>query len=158
MQSCSTVLAVFVLICVALPQEIKQKPATNQAPVPADAKLAAVLESKVRAEWDAFKNKDKKAYGDLLADDFLGVETDGEGARNKIHMVNEIERSALHNYGLSAFQLITVAPDAALVTYEISMEFSPKSTQRFLRIWATELWLKQEGQWKARYYQETRVK
>jgi hypothetical protein len=141
---------VLLLTYVALPQQPAPK-----AEVTPQSKL---LESKVRAEWEAFKNKDKKAYGDLLAEDFVAVETDGEGARNKIHTMNEVDRSPIRNYTLENFKVITAGPNAVVVTYEITMEFPPKSTTRFLRVWASELWLNREGQWKARYYQETRVK
>ncbi len=148
------------LTCLAFPQQPAGKAVEPAQPAAASAqaKLKEVLESKVRAEWDAFKNKDKKAYGDLLADDFVAVETDGEGARNKIHAANELDRSPLRNYTLHNFRLITAGPDAAVVTYELTMEFPPKSTVRFLRVWASELWLNREGHWQARYYQETRVK
>jgi hypothetical protein len=155
-----TLLLALALMCSAFPpQAAAQTPTSAQPAVPADqAKLATLLESRVRAEWDAFKNKDKKAYGDLLADDFVAVETDGEGARNKTHAVNEADRSPLHNYTLHNFRLITAGTNAAVVSYELTLEFPPKSTTRFLRVWASELWLNHDGQWKARYYQETRVK
>jgi hypothetical protein len=155
MRSCGTLLVAFLLTCAALPQQTPPQAAASRQSAES---LAAVLESKVRAEWDAFKNKDKKAYGDLLADDFVAVETDGEGARNKTHAVNEADRSPLRNYTLHNFRLIAAGPNAAVVTYELTLEFPPKSTVRFLRVWASELWLNREGQWKARYYQETRVK
>jgi hypothetical protein len=155
MRSCGTLLVAFLLTCTALPQQTTPQAAASRQSAES---LAAVLESKVRAEWDAFKNKDKKAYGDLLADDFVAVETDGEGARNKTHAVNEADRSPLRNYTLHNFRLIAAGPNAAVVTYELTLEFPPKSTVRFLRVWASELWLNREGQWKARYYQETRVK
>jgi len=148
------------LSCPFYAQQPPPKPAapSQSNPAPAQAQLTDLLESKVRAEWDAFKNKDKKAYGDLLAEDFVAVETDGEGARNKIHALNEIDRSPLRNYTLHNFRLITAGPTAAVVTYELTIEFPPKSTTRFLRVWASELWLNREGHWQARYYQETRVK
>jgi hypothetical protein len=148
------------LTCLAFPQQPTGKAVEPAQPGPASAqaKLKDLLESKVRAEWESFKNKDKKAYADLLADDFVAVETDGEGARNKIHAANELDRSPLHNYTLHNFRLITAGPDAAVVTYELTMEFPPKSTVRFLRVWASELWLNREGRWQARYYQDTRVK
>ncbi len=144
----------------AYPQQPTPKPAapSQSSAAPAQAQLKDLLESKVRAEWDAFKNKDKKAYGDLLAEDFVAVEIDGEGARNKIHAVNEVDRSPLRNYTLHNFKLITAGPNTAVVTYELTIEFPPKSTVRFLRVWASELWLNRDGQWQARYYQETRVK
>jgi hypothetical protein len=153
-------LLVFLLPCFLFG---RQSPGKDAASLPAsaasaEAKLKESLEAKVRAEWEAFKNKDKKAYGDLLAEDFVAVETDGEGARNKIHAVNEADRSPLRNYTLHNFKVISAGPNAAVVTYELTLEFPPKSTVRFLRVWASELWLNREGQWKARYYQETRVK
>jgi len=142
------------------PQQATPKPAAplQASAAPAQAELKDLLESKVRAEWDAFKNKDKKAYGDLLAEDFVAVETDGEGERNKIQTINEIDRSPLRNYTLHNLKLIAAGPSAAVVTYELTIEFPPKSTTRFLRVWASELWLNRDGQWRARYYQETRVK
>jgi len=155
--------AVLLALVLTGPSDAQQpapKPAASSQPsaVAEQAQLKELLESKVRAEWDAFKNKDKKAYGDLLAEDFVAVETDGEGARNKIHSMNEVDSSPLRNYTLHNFRLITAGPTAAVVTYELTMEFPPQSTTRFLRVWASELWLNREGHWQARYYQETRVK
>ncbi len=121
-------------------------------------KLKILLESKVRAEWEAFKNRDKKAYGDLLADDFVAVEADGDGARNKIHAVNEADSSTITRYSLFAFKIIPISPTSAIVTYELTMEFPRKVQVRIWRVWASELWLNRDGQWKARYYQETPVK
>jgi hypothetical protein len=161
MRTWSTVCCVpFLLTCLAFAQQPAGKAVETAQPgaASAQAKLKEMLESKVQAEWEAFKNKDKKTYTDLLAEDFVAVETDGEGARNKIHAANELVISPLRNYTLHNFRLITAGPDAAVVTYELTMEFPPKSTVRFLRVWASELWLNREGHWQARYYQETRVK
>jgi hypothetical protein len=59
-----------------------------------------MLESKIKGEWEALKNKDKKGYAELLADDYEGVEVDGWGERNKIQAVNELEAGNVHNYTL----------------------------------------------------------
>lgn len=157
-----TFLAVM-LSCVALAQQ----PAATQGAAsmehkqnlsPAEMKLKELLESKVKAEWDAFKNKDKKAYSDLLADDFAAVEDDSEGMRTKSAAAAEVDRSVVNNYYLFAFNMIPLEPSAALVTYEITMEFPAKAQVRYKRVLVSELWMKRDGQWKARYYQETRVK
>jgi len=50
----------------------ESKPAGTSA----DSSLKDMFEAKIKAEWEAIKNKDKKAYGDLLADDYQGVEVD----------------------------------------------------------------------------------
>lgn len=129
---------------------------SNHSSAPSD--LHQVLEAKVKAEWEALKTRNKKAYGDLLTDDFVAVEDDGNGERNKIQALAEMDRSNIFNYTVSVFNSFPLAPDAAFVRYEITMEFPPNAVFRYKRIYVTEIWLKREGQWKARHYQETRVR
>jgi hypothetical protein len=143
-----------------------QQPADQKQPEPgnrsretsARQELKNDLEPKVKAEWEALKTRNKKTFGDLLAEDFKGIEDDGEGARNKLHAVNEVDHSNVYNYSMAFINAIPLASDAALVTYEVTMEFQPKATVRYKRIYITEIWLKRQGEWKLRHYQETRVK
>jgi ketosteroid isomerase-like protein len=136
----------------------KASESKQSSPASTQPDVKDVLESKVKAEWDAFKNRDKKAYGDLLSDDFVAVEDDGDGARNKIQAMNEVPASNIRNYTLAFFKFIPLAPEAAYVTYEITMEFPLKAAARYKRVLITEIWIKRDGQWRARHYQETRVK
>jgi hypothetical protein len=120
--------------------------------------VQSLLEANVKAEWEAFKNKDQKAYSDLLADDFAGVEDDNQGQRTKNIAIAEIDRSVISSYNLFAMKVLPLNPDAALVTYELTMIFPPKAAVRLKRVLVSELWIKRDGQWKERYYQETHVK
>jgi hypothetical protein len=124
----------------------------------AQPELKAVFESKIKAEWEALKKKDKKAYGDLLADDFQGVEVDGKGERTRIQAMNEVAEENVYNYTLWGFKLIPLGPDAAFVIYEVTMQFPPKSVVRYSRVYISELWVKRGGEWKELHYQETHVK
>jgi Domain of unknown function (DUF4440) len=124
----------------------------------ADLAMKDMFEAKIKAEWEALKNKDKKAYGELLADDYQGVEVDGKGERNKIQAVNELAETNVFNYTLFGFKLIPAGADAALVIYEVTMEFPPKSVMRYSRVYISEFWVKRGGQWKIVHYQETHVK
>jgi len=144
-----------------------QQPAASPAPggqgkppeqASAPSPLERLLEANVKTEWEAFKNKDRKSYSDLLADDFMAIEDDTQGMRNKERAVSEIDRSVVNSYNLFAFQVLPLNANAALVTYELTMLFPPKAQVRFKRVLVSELWLKREGQWKMRYYQETRVR
>jgi hypothetical protein len=124
----------------------------------ASGKLTETLESNVKTEWEAFKNKDKQAYGNLLAEDFNAVEDDNQGMRKKSAATAEVDHSVVNNYHLFAFNVIPIDPNAALVTYELTLEFPPKALVKFKRVLVSELWLKRDGQWKERYYQETHVR
>jgi hypothetical protein len=157
----------FVFACIALTSfalaQPPTKPATTGESPPSDSLsansgLKDLLEAKIKAEWDALKNKDKKGYAELLADDYEGVEVDSRGERNKIQAVNEIEAGNVHNYTLFGIRVTPLAPDAAFVIYTVTMEFPPKAQVRFLRVYVGELWVKRAGQWKIQHYQETKVK
>ncbi len=125
---------------------------------PADDALRNLFESKIKAEWEAIKNKDKKAYGDLLADDYQGVEVDGKGERSKLQAVAEMSEQNVSNYTLWGMKLTPLSPDAAFVIYESTIQFPPKSLVRYSRVYIGELWVKRGGQWKELHYQETHVK
>jgi len=117
-----------------------------------------MFESKIKVEWEALKNKDKKAYAELLADDYQGVEVDGRGERNKIQAVNELTGENVFNYTLWGYKLIPLGADAALVIYESTIQFPPTAQIRYSRVYISEVWVKRAGQWKELHYQETRVK
>ncbi len=126
--------------------------------VSAEAKLKHMFEEKIEAEWAAIKKQDKKAYGELLADDYEGVEVDGKGERTKYEAANELAESNIANYTLWGFKLIPLCADANLAIYEVTMQFPPKSAVRYSRVYITELWENRLGDWKIVHYQETHVK
>jgi hypothetical protein len=134
------------------PTEFGKSTSTSQSPI------EALFEAKVTAEWEAIKAKDKKTYGDLLADDYQGVEVDGGGERTKTQAINELIEGNIASYSLWGFKLIPLNPDAAFVIYEVTMQFPPKSTVHFSRVYIAELWVKRGNDWKELHYQETHVK
>jgi Domain of unknown function (DUF4440) len=162
----------FIYACVLLTslawaQQPASPPKPSQNPQPAgastelnlaDSKLKDLFESKIKTEWDALKNKDKKAYGALLADDYEGVEVDNQGERTKIQAMNEVADGNVYDYTIWGYKLIPLGPDAAFVIYEVTLQFPPKSVVRYSRVYITELWVKRGGEWKELHYQETHVR
>lgn len=149
------------LTCFAAAQQLAMKKAA-EAGKPSDASVGSnlkdVFESKVKTEWEALKKKDKKAYGELLADDYEGVEVDGTGERSRIQAINEVAAGNVFNYTLWGFRVTPLGPDATFVIYEVTMQFPPKSVLRYSRLYISELWVKRNGEWKELHYQETHVK
>ena len=162
MRVCFVFACVMGLACLTLAQEraVPAKTGENRpsGSVSADSGLKDMFEAKIKAEWEALKNKDKKGYAELLADDYEGVEVDGRGERNKIQSVNDLAEENVFNYTLGGYKLIPLGPEAALVIYESTMQFPPKSQIRYSRVYISELWVKRSGQWKELHYQETHVK
>ena len=158
----------FVFVCIAWLTSLApaQKPAAPvktgesrpSGSVSADSGLKDMFEAKIKVEWEALKKKDKKGYAELLAEDYQGVEIDGRGERNKIQAANELAETNVFNYTLWGYKLIPLGPDAALVIYEVTMQFPPKAQVRYSRVYISEVWVKRAGQWKELHYQETHVK
>jgi hypothetical protein len=124
----------------------------------AEAGSRDIFLPKIQAEWAAFKERNAKAYGDLLSDDFLAVEVDSEGTRNRDQAIREIEKSQVSDFTLSRLDVRSLGDDAAMVTYEAFLQFPASAQVRFLRVYVTEVWVRKGGAWKAVHYQETRVR
>lgn len=158
----SCLLLTMALMATAVAQQPAAAPkSAESAPigsVSTDPALKAMFEAKARAEWEALKNKDKKAYGDLLADDYQGLEIDGQGERNKIQSINDMSEGNVFNYTLERLKVLPLGPDAAFVIYEVTMQFPPRAQIHFSRVYIGEVWVKRSGEWKLLHYQETHVK
>lgn len=154
--------AALALPCIAIAQQppAADKPAAAAPSKKAEtqSKLSGLLEANVRAAWAAFKKKDKDGYAEFLTDEFQAVETDGDGERNRIHVLREVEHSMYTDYVLQLFQVQELAPNVAIVTYESTMQFPKGSATRYRRVFISEVWVKREGQWKMLRYQETLVR
>jgi hypothetical protein len=137
---------------------IKPSAGAQSSSVSADALLKDMFEGKIKSEWEALKNKDKKSYAELLADDYQGVEVDGRGERTKLQAVDELLQQNVFNYTLWGFTVTSLGPDAVLVVYESTIQFPPTAQIRYSRVYISEIWVKRAGQWKELHYQETRVK
>ena len=138
-----------------------QKPQGSAPPADktaAPSELTNLLDAKIKAEWQAIKDKDRKAYGDLLAEEFVGVEADGGGERYKWKVLNELQDSSVTDFTLSFLKVTPLCADAVFARYEVFIKFPPKSAVRFEKVLVGEIWVKREGQWKSLHYQETRVK
>jgi hypothetical protein len=151
------VYAAFVLGCFVFGQQ--SRGGTSQSTKStAQADLTNLLDAKIKAEWQAIKNKDQKAYGEFLTDDYVAVEADGGGERYKWKTLSELQQSTVADYTLSFLKVTTLCSDAVFVRYEVFIRFPPKSAVPFEKILVGEVWVKRDGQWKALHYQETRVK
>jgi len=162
MRDCLVLACIAGLAALAFAQEPAMRTKSVEGPqfgsVSADSGLKDMFQAKIKAEWEAIKNKDKKAYAELLADDYQGVEVDSKGERTKAQALNELAEGNVSTYTLWGYKLIPLGPDAAFVIYEVTLQFPPKSAVRFSRVYITELWVKRAGQWKELHYQETHVK
>jgi hypothetical protein len=173
MRSCLILVSVVWFGCVANSQQLPavgNSSETNKAnstvrdhgsspPSPSpNSQLKDLFEAKIKAEWEALKNRDKKAYGEFLADDYEGVETDGKGERTRLQAMAEVSELNIANYTLWGLKVTRLGPDATFLIYEVTMQFPPRSVLPFSRVYIGSLWVKRGTDWKELHYQETHVK
>ena len=108
-----------------------QQPATEAAKNAATQELTNLLDLKIKAEWQAIKSKDQKALGDLLTEEYVGVEADGGGERYKWKALSELQQSAVSDFTLSFLKVTPLCADTAFARYEVFGKFPPKSTLPF---------------------------
>jgi hypothetical protein len=130
-----------------------------KSPGSTSAGLQPTLEKLERSGWEAYKNKDKKAYEALLADDFTAGFEDGHGQHDKQSAVNSVEQETLHSYTLSNFRLTSISPNAALLTFDAQVNITIGSGKpQDVKLYVSDVWVNRGGQWKSLHYQETERK
>jgi hypothetical protein len=141
-------------------------PPTNREAGPvntnlAEPKVAAMTESGAianeKAIWDAIKNKDYEAFGNMLATDQL--EVTGEGVMDKAGTLTGVKDFEPSDVNLSDWKFLAIDNDAYLITYTANVkgkykgrDFPAESAR------ASSAWVNRDGKWLAFYHQESRVK
>ncbi len=155
----SIYLIVVLVVCVATWGLVVDMPKNagieNMASEPAT--LQSVLEQREKAVWESFKNKDKKALADLLADEYTGVFVDGQGEHDKRSAVEAMNHVTIRDYSLSDFKLSSLGTNAALLRYNASGNFSNAQGQE-VKLEVANIWVKREERWQSVRCQVTETK
>ncbi len=120
--------------------------------------VPAQVEARVRKLWEAYKNKDKAALSAMLDGGFRQFEEGLSAFGDKKTEVNSVDDFELLSYTLSDFNVKSIAPNAALVTY--IAQYEGKSAGEISKGHSVfgEVWIRDGNEWKALYMQETYVK
>ena len=145
------------LAALATSSALAQKPAAKPA-AKSGSSLQATLEKLEKDGWDAFKNKDKKAYSALCTPDYTAVFADGS-----VHDLNGALESmkdlTLNRYTLSDLKLTSLGAEAAVLTYRAAINLTVgQQKPQDMNLAVTDVWVKRGGQWKAIRYHESPAK
>jgi hypothetical protein len=130
---------------------------TQHAAGKASSSMPAV-EAKVRKVWEDFKDKNKKALGAALAEDFREMEEGGSGFGDKKAELAMVDDFELTSYVLRDFTVKSLGPHSALVTYASHYEGKSGGVLAKSDSIFGEVWVYEGGDWKVLYIQETTVK
>ncbi len=121
--------------------------------------VRSAVEERIREAWRDFKEKREDAYAALLADDFTGVEIDGQGPHDKKASVSEVKAGTLDRYSLIDLRVTVLAPNVALATYTANTDGTmPDGKKVHGTVAVTEVWVRRAGSWQVLRYHESELK
>jgi hypothetical protein len=116
--------------------------------------LTRTIAERLRELWDAYLRVDEAAHSAVLAKEYRAVHPDGTVHLGK-PSATEIAAAPIEDYWLRELQVWPTGEEAAIATYTAEVEVrSGLSANRF-KFQVGEVWWKEGGQWKCRYYHAT---
>lgn len=119
--------------------------------------LTDALSGRIQLQWDAYHSVDVPTHSSLLTDDYVAVHPDGTIHHGK-PSAEEIAQRAIDRYSLTELRAFRLGDEAALVTYIAETGVGSHISPKTVKVAVGEVWVKQYGDWKSRYYQATTLK
>ncbi len=142
-------------------QEAAKTTATPKAkprPAMTKAQIQGHLIATEKKLWEAWKNKDVKAFKVALSADSLMISETGVEGKDAIVKAIGSSDCEVKSYELSDFKVTMIDSDAALLTYKGTQDATCAGTASPAAIWAGSLYVRRGGKWYAATHQETPAK
>lgn len=120
----------------------------------AQNELTSTIAERLRGVWDAYRRVDAEAHGALLAKEYRAVHPDGTVHIGKPSAV-ELAAEPIEDYWLTELQAWPAGEEAAIATYTAEVQVKNDGSSVGFKFEVGEVWLKEGGQWKCRYYHAT---
>lgn len=112
------------------------------------------LKAKEQAAWQAFKDKNAKAFGDILTDDAINI-AGGMMQKGKQEIVKGMDGCTVNNFSLSDFSFLWIDKDAVIITYTGTQDATCGGQKQPGKVLASSVWQKKGGKWLSSFHQET---
>ncbi len=136
-----------------LAQPITRPPIKKDTKPTTSADLTSAISPLIQQIWDAYQRGDATAHNAQLTDDYTAVHPDGS-VHSRRPTAQEIQAAPIGVHVLSDIRVVPTGSETALANYLATVEV-PGESAKLVRFYVGELWVKQAGQWKCRYYQAT---
>jgi hypothetical protein len=120
----------------------------------AQSELTQVIAERLRELWDAYQRVDEAAHSAILARDYRAVHPDGSVRVGK-PSAKEIAAAPIEDYWLREMQAWPTGEEAAIATYTAEIEVRSGLSAKRFKFEVGEVWIREAGQWKCRYYHAT---
>jgi hypothetical protein len=135
----------FALLLSAISLQAQSKDAVEKA-----------LQGKEQAGWQAWKDKNPKAFDDILPENSINI-AGGSMDNGKSNIIKGMTTAncEVASFSLSDFSYMWLDKDTVLMTYKASQDGSCGGTKIAPKVIASSIWQKQGGKWVSPFHQET---
>ena len=114
------------------------------------------LQSKEQAGWQAWKDKDSKAFEEMLPENSINI-AGGMMDSGKSNIIKGMASAncAVASFSLSDFAYMWLDKDTVLMTYKANQDGTCGGTKIPGKVIASSIWQKQAGKWVSPFHQET---
>jgi hypothetical protein len=123
------------------------------APVAANAMTPLQQETAI---WQAFKDKNAKAFTALLAPNYVGLYDDGVSSRAK--ELDTLKNAKINSFKIDNFASRLIDPNNLLMTYVVEMKGTEGRTDVSGRYQAASIWHRSGKTWVGVYHTEIKAK
>lgn len=114
------------------------------------------LKAKEQAGWQAWKDKDPKAFQEMIPDDVVNI-ADGMVEHGKQAILKDLSSGtcSVNSFSLSDFSFQWIDKDAVMLTYTATQDATCNDKKQPGKVIASSLWVKKGGKWMSPFHQET---
>jgi hypothetical protein len=108
-----------------------------------------------KALWEAWKNHNAEPFKKDMPAESVNVSSGGVTGTDQVVQNMTSGDCKVSSYSLSDTKFTWYDKDAVMMTYKANQDAVCKGEKIPETVWASSLWMKQGGQWKAAFHQET---
>jgi hypothetical protein len=158
-----TAAAAFVVTAFAFPaaaQETAVKSTKVKAKAVKPAAAAPTSEALFALEtrgWEGWKNRDPKAFGDLVSDRYVGFGTGGRMDKAANIKAWTSPNCQVASYSLSDERMDMLGPDVAVLTFRAAQDYNCDGKKGPADVWASSAYVREGDKWRNVFYMENPV-
>jgi ketosteroid isomerase-like protein len=128
--------------------------AAKPAPAAASVEAIAALE---KSGWEAWKNKDMKAFEDILSDRIVGFGKDGREDKAGLIKAMTADNCDVKSYSFSDQKLTNLGSDVAVLTFKSEQDAVCAGKKAPSPVYSTTVYVREGDKWKNILYMESPV-